>query len=38
LLAFLTVIYREELEGSGATYAGERGLSAGLTPPELLKK
>jgi enolase len=37
-LLFLMVIYREELEGTGATYAGERGLSAGLTPPELLKK
>lgn len=30
--------HREELEGSGATFAGDRGLSAGLTPPALLKK
>ncbi|EDR15930.1 phosphopyruvate hydratase [Laccaria bicolor S238N-H82] len=28
----------EELEGTGATYAGTRGLSAGPTPPALLKK
>jgi len=28
----------EELEGTGATYAGTRGLSAGPTPPDLLKK
>jgi len=32
------LLYREELAGTGATYAGERGLSAGLTPPALLKK
>jgi enolase len=30
--------HREELKGSGATFAGEKGLSAGLTPPALLKK
>lgn len=32
------IIYREELEGTGATFAGDKGLSAGLTPPALLKK
>jgi hypothetical protein len=30
-------IYREEL-GSSAIYAGDKGLSAGLTAPALLKK
>jgi enolase len=29
---------REETQASGATFAGDRGLSAGLTPPALLKK
>lgn len=29
---------REEIAGSGATFAGGKGLSAGLTPPALLKK
>jgi enolase len=29
---------REEISGSGATFAGDKGLSAGLTPPALLKK
>jgi hypothetical protein len=29
---------REELQGSGATFAGDKGLSAGLTPPALIKK
>lgn len=29
---------REELQGSGATYAGDKGLSAGLTAPALIKK
>ncbi|KAF8899293.1 Enolase, C-terminal TIM barrel domain-containing protein [Infundibulicybe gibba] len=28
----------EELAGTGATFAGDKGLSAGLTPPALLKK
>jgi enolase len=28
---------REELADSGATYAGDRGLSAGSNPPALLK-
>ncbi|KAH7915752.1 Enolase, C-terminal TIM barrel domain-containing protein [Hygrophoropsis aurantiaca] len=28
----------EELEGTGATYAGDKGLSKGLTPPKLLQK
>jgi len=28
----------EELQGSGATFAGDKGLSAGLTAPALLKK
>ncbi|KAF9260831.1 enolase [Marasmius fiardii PR-910] len=28
----------EELAQSGATYAGDKGLSAGLTPPALIKK
>ncbi|KAF8712518.1 hypothetical protein AX14_013043 [Amanita brunnescens Koide BX004] len=28
----------EELAGSGATYAGDRGLSAGSAPPAILKK
>ena len=29
---------REELAGTGATYAGDKGLSAGLTAPALLQK
>jgi enolase len=28
----------EELKDAGATYAGDRGLSAGTNPPALLKK
>lgn len=32
------VCSREEIKDSGATYAGDKGLSAGLTPPALLKK
>lgn len=35
---FSNICYREELAGSGATYAGDRGLSAGLTPPKILQK
>jgi enolase len=30
--------YRDELAGTGATYAGDKGLSKGLTAPALLKK
>lgn len=30
--------YREELAGTGATYAGDRGLSAGVTAPALIQK
>jgi enolase len=30
--------FRDELKDSGATYAGDRGLSAGLTAPALIKK
>lgn len=30
--------FREEVQKSGATYAGDKGLSAGLTPPALQKK
>lgn len=29
---------REELAGTGASFAGDRGLSAGLTAPALIKK
>lgn len=32
------ILPREELTGSGAIYAADRGFSAGLTPPALLKK
>ena len=31
-------LHREELAGTGATYAGDRGLSAGATAPALIKK
>ena len=34
----IDAVCREELAGSGATFAGDKGLSAGLTPPALLKK
>jgi enolase len=30
--------HREELTGTGATYAGDRGLSAGVTAPALIQK
>jgi len=30
--------HREELADTGATYAGDRGLSAGVTAPALIKK
>ena len=30
--------HREELDGTGATYAGDRGLSAGVTAPALIAK
>lgn len=34
----VNTLHREELKGTGATFAGDRGLSAGLTHPALLKK
>jgi hypothetical protein len=34
----LIVVNREELAESGATYAGDRGLSVGPDAPALLKK
>lgn len=38
LPSVVNLYYREELKDSGATFAGDKGLSAGLTPPALLKK
>lgn len=29
---------REELAGSGAYFAGDKGLATGTTPPQLLQK
>ena len=34
----LNHLFRGELEGTDATYAGDKGLSAGLEAPALLKK
>lgn len=35
---FIDYFHREELKGTDATYAGDKGLSAGVNPPALLKK
>lgn len=37
VFSFTDFFHREELEGTGATYAGDKGLSAGANPPALLK-
>ena len=37
-ILFTDFFHREELAGTGATYAGDKGLSAGVNPPALLKK
>lgn len=33
----LNSLFRDELQGTGVTFAGDKGLSAGLEPPALLK-
>ncbi|KAG6827408.1 hypothetical protein H0H92_011907 [Tricholoma furcatifolium] len=38
ILTMPVLEFREELAGTGATYAGDKGLSAGLTAPALHKK
>ena len=34
----LNYLFRDELQGTGVSYAGEKGLSAGLEAPALLKE
>lgn len=38
VIAVSNAFLREELAGSGATYAGDRGLSAGSNAPKILQK
>lgn len=38
VFVFADFFHREELADTGATFAGDRGLSAGSNPPALLKK